>query len=205
MALILKNIILASKSTDRSEILTRSKIPFDILATDIDEEKFKTKYTNPIKLARELARAKALEAKDKLLEKKLDAVIIAADTIVELNKEIIGKANNEKEAFEILKKLAGKTHNLVTGIAITETNNPKIIVESATTAVEFLDMSDEDIWRYIKSNEWKGRAGAYSIKDKASLFISKIIGSPSNVIGLPMNKIFKILKNDFGLNLLQIQ
>lgn len=203
MTLILKNFILASKSIDRSEILKRSKIPFEILATDIDEEKFKTKYTNPIKLARELARAKALRAKDKLLKKKIEAVIIAADTIVELNKEIIGKANNEKEAFEILKKLAGKTHNLITGIAITETHNPKIIVEIAITTVEFLDMTDEDIWGYIKSNEWKGRAGAYSINDKASLFIAKIIGSPSNVIGLPMNKMFKILKNEFGLNLLQ--
>lgn len=201
----MKKIILASKSTDRREILKRIKIPFEILITNINEQKYKTSFTNPIELVKELAKAKALYAKENLLKSKVDAVIIAADTIVECDGDIIGKANNKREAFEILKKLEGKTHNLITGIAITETNNPKILIDSDTTIVEFLDISDEDIWGYINTSEWIGRAGAYSIRDKASLFINKINGSPSNVIGLPMHKVFKIMKNEFGLNLFQTE
>ncbi|KKM94633.1 hypothetical protein LCGC14_1196320 [marine sediment metagenome] len=197
----MKKIILASKSTDRREIFKRLKIPFEILITNIDEQKYKTSFINPIELVKELAKAKALYAKENQLKNKLDAVIIAADTIVECDGDIIGKANNKREAFEILKKLEGKAHNLITGIAITETNNPKIIVDSDTTVVEFLNLTSEEIEDYIKTNEWVGRAGAYSIRDKASFFINKINGSTSNVIGLPMHKIYYIMRNEFGLNL----
>lgn len=200
----MKKIILASKSPDRKELFKRMGIPIDIFPTNIDEEKYKKNFTNPIELVEELAKAKALFTKEMLM-KSQDAIIIAADTIVECDGEIIGKANNENEAFEILNKLSGKTHNLITGIAITEINNPKLIIASDTTIVEFLELSHEEIWSYIKTNEWIGRAGAYSIMDKASLFINKIVGSSSNVIGLPMNKVYNILKNEFGSNLFQIK
>jgi len=95
----------------------------------------------------------------------------------------------------------GKAHHLITGIAISDTDDPKIILDHDITSVEFLTLSDAEIDNYVKTNEWKGRAGAYSINDKASLFISKINGSSSNVIGLPMHKIYEILKTDFGLSL----
>jgi len=201
----LKKIILASKSIDRSEIFKRAGIPFELFVTNINEEKFKTKFSNPVELVKELAKAKILFAKNELIKKKIDAIIIGADTIVLLEGEIIGKAYNEEEAFKILKKLVGKSHKLITGIAITEIQNSKIIVDSDTTIIEFIELSDEEIWQYIKSNEWKGRAGAYSITDKASLFISKIIGSSSNVIGLPMHKLYEILRTEFGLNLVQFK
>lgn len=205
MERILKKIILASRSIDRSEILKRAGIPFEVFITNIDEEKYKTSVLNADELVQELAKAKAIFAKKKLSKNNLDAIIIAADTIVEIDGEIIGKAHHEEEAFKILKKLMGKTHKLITGIAITETKNPKIIVDSDTTIVEFLDLTDKEIWDYIKTNEWKERAGAYSIRDKASLFIRKISGSSSNVIGLPMHKIYEILRKEFGLNLLQYE
>ena len=200
----MKKIILASKSKDRRDIFKRTGIPFEIFITNIDEQEYKTKFLNPIRLVEELAKAKALYAKEQQLKKKVDAIIIAADTIVECNGDIIGKATNKKEAFEILKKLEGNVHNLITGIAITETNNPKIIVDSDTTVVEFLNLTSEEIEDYIKANEWVGRAGAYSIKDKASFFINKINGSTSNVVGLPMHKSYHILRNEFGLNLFRI-
>ena len=201
----LKKIILASKSIDRSEIFKRAGIPFELFVTNINEEKFKTKFSNPVELVKELAKAKILFAKNELIKKKINAIIIGADTIVLLEGEIIGKAYNEEEAFKILKKLVGKSHKLITGIAITEIQNSKIIVDSDTTIIEFIELSDEEIWQYIKSNEWKGRAGAYSIRDKASLFIRKINGSSSNVIGLPMHKLYEILKTEFGLNLVQFK
>ncbi len=203
MASKLKKIILASKSVDRSWLLKQAGISFEVIATNIDEEEYKINISDPIELSKELAKAKALFAKNLLIKDDFDCAIIAADTIVELNGEIIGKAENEEHAFEILKKLIGKSHNLITGIAITDTITSKIIVDYDITSVEFLALSDKEIRGYIKTNEWKGRAGAYSIRDKASLFVNKINGSSSNVIGLPMQKLYKILKKEFNVNLFQ--
>jgi septum formation protein len=200
--IILKKLILASKSIDRSEILKQAGIQFETFVTNIDEEKFKVKFLDADDLVKELAKAKAVFARNELSKTELDAIIVAADTLVVLDEKIIGKAQNEEEAFRILKELMGRTHKLITGIAITETNNPKLIIDSETTFVQFLKLSDEEIIRYIKTNEWKGRAGAYSIKDRASVFIKKINGSSSNVIGLPMHKLFEILRKEFRLNLI---
>jgi septum formation protein len=197
----LKRIILASKSIDRREMLKRAGISFETFITNIDEDKFKTEFRNPIEFVKELAKAKALFAQEKMLYKNFNGLIIAADTIVELDGEIIGKAKDEEQAFKILKKLTGRTHKLITGIAITEVKKSKIVLDSESTYVEFIELSDKEIINYIKTNEWKGRAGAYSIMDKASLFIKKIDGSPSNVIGLPMHRLYEILKSDFNMNL----
>ncbi|MHA1271828.1 MAG: Maf family protein [Promethearchaeota archaeon] len=207
----MNEIILASKSIDRGELLRRCGLEFTRCITDIDEYTYKLKYSDPIQLVKALAKAKLEKAKDDLIngifkknkkiKEKNDKIIIAADTIVELNGEIIGKASNEEEAFKILKNLIGKTHNLITGIAITTLFKNKIVVDFDKTEVEFLGLSDEEIWAYIKTGEWRGRAGAYSIRDKASMFIKAINGSSSNVIGLPMHKIYKILKNEFDINL----
>ncbi len=199
----MKRIILASKSIDRSNILNRLNISFEILSTDINESDYKDQYSDPIDLVKELAKAKALKAKELLKGEEIGTIIIAADTIVELNGKIIGKAENEMDAFQMLKSLANRSHNLITGIALTDVDDPKIVVDYDITVVTFLDLSDDDIRNYIKIEEWKGRAGAYSIRDRASLFIKEIRGSPSNVIGLPMQKIFKILKTEFNLNLFE--
>jgi len=200
----MRRIVLASKSLDRRKLFNLAKINFEVLETNVDEEQFKTEINDPIQLVKKLAEEKVLFAKRKLSHESKDAVIVAADTVVEYNNEIIGKAKNENNAFEILKKLSGRTHNLITGFAITETNKPKLIVDYDITSVKFLKLSENDIREYIKSEEWKGRAGAYSIRERASLFIESVNGSISNVIGLPMQKIYIILKNEFSLNLLGI-
>ena len=198
----MRKIILASKSIDRSKILNRLNISFEILNTNINESDYRDRYSDPIDLVRELAKVKALKAKELLKSEEVGTIIIAADTIVEINGKIIGKAQNEIDAFQILKSLANRSHNLITGIALTSIDDPKIIVDYDITVVTFTELSEDDIRNYIKTEEWKGRAGAYSIRDGASLFIKEIRGSPSNVIGLPMHKIFKILKCEFNLNLL---
>ena len=198
----MKNIVLASKSLDRRKILKDARVQFEVLITNVDEDKYKKENSNPIELVKQLANAKALKAKEILAQENKDAIIVAADTIVELNGEIIGKAKDEEHAFRILKTLAGKSHNLITGIAVTETYNPKIIMDHDITSVKFLDLTDTEIWGYIKTGEWQGRAGAYSIRERASLFIESIQGSSSNVIGLPMNKMYQILKKEFNQFLL---
>ena len=199
----MKRIILASKSVDRYKILNRLNISFETLDTNINESNYKDQYSDPFDLVKELAKAKALKAKELLRSEEIGTIIIAADTIVEFNGKIIGKAKNEIEAFQILKSLANRSHNLITGIAITSVDDTKIVVDYDITVVTFLDLSDDDIRNYLKGDEWKGRAGAYSIMDRASLFIKEIRGSPSNVMGLPMQMIFEILKTEFNLNLFE--
>jgi len=200
-----ERIILASKSPDRRELFKQARIPIEVLKTEVDEEQFKKEIKDPIELVMELARTKGLNAKEVMQRSKKEGIIIAADTVVELNGEIIGKAQDEQDAFRILKKLIGKTHNLLTGIAITNSYESKVITDYESTTVKFLKLSDDEIWNYIRSGDWKGRAGAYAITEKASVFIEYIKGSPSNVIGLPMHKIFLILKNDFDFNILGIK
>ena len=200
----MRRIVLASKSRDRRKLFDLAKVNFEVLETNVDEEQFKKEINDPIQLVKKLAEEKALSAKLIINSNNIDidAIIIAADTVVECNNETIGKAKDEKHAFEILKKLSNNAHNLITGFAITDTNQPKIIVDYDITAVKFLNISDDDIREYVKSEEWKGRAGAYSSRERASLFIESVNGSISNVIGLPMQKIYLILKNEFSLNLL---
>jgi len=198
----MKKIILASKSIDRQEIFNRCKIPFELHIINIDEDQFKQQIIDPIDLVMQLAKAKATKAKEELLNKYENAIILAADTIVEFKGKIIGKASDEIEAFQILKKLSGNVHELITGIAITELSSSKVIVAHDRTSVKFLKLSDKEIRNYMQTGEWKGRAGAYSVNDKASVFIESINGSSSNVMGLPMHKIFLILKNEFNVNLL---
>lgn len=184
-------------------LFNQARIPFEILKPNIDEELLKNKISDPVELVKELARAKVLFAKNLLQKNKKEGIIIAADTIVELKGQIIGKAVDEQDAFKILKKLIGNTHNLLTGIAITDTDDSKIIVDYETTIVKFIQLSEYEIKSYISSGEWRGRAGAYAITEKAGLFIEFIQGSFSNIVGLPLHKIFLILKNYFQFNILE--
>ena len=198
----LEKLILATKSVDRMELFKKAGLHFEVIKTDVNEDDYKSKYSNPHELAKALAKAKALRAKEMLNKTANNFLIVAADTLVYFNDEIIGKAANEQEAFINLKKMVGKTHQLITGIAILDVKKNHLFIDADTTEVSFLKLSDDDIHSYIKTNEWKGRAGSYSISERASLFIESIKGSPSNVIGLPMHLIFKILKKEFGINLL---
>jgi septum formation protein len=199
----MKKIILASKSSDRREIFSRAKIPFDSLETNIDEDYYKKIISNPIDLVKKLAQKKALKAEELLSERNEDILIISADTIVELDGEIIGKPQDEKEAFQIIRKLQNRNHQLITGIAIIDIKTSKTIIDYESTIVSFSELSDDEIQRYVETDEWRGRAGGYSIRDKASFFVESINGSNSNVIGFPMQKLFKLLKREFDINLLE--
>ncbi len=203
MVIYLKDIILASKSIDRKELFKKARIPFIVISPDLNEEKFKRNINDPYYLVQELAKAKVLNVKKKVKKLYNDAIIISADTIVEFEGEIIGKARDEKHAFKILKKLVDKTHKLITGYAIMDLKEEKIIVDYDQTLVKFLNLSDNEIWSYIRSKEWIGKAGAYSLRERASMFVQSIDGSYSNVLGLPMQQLYQILKNEFNLDLLE--
>ena len=203
----MKRIILASGSNDRRALLERLAIQFNILITNVNEEEYKNQFEDPIELVMKLAEVKVKKAKDLLKETshpEMNDLILAADTIVECGGQIIGKAKNKDQAYIILKTLNNSTHNLITGIAITQFNDSRIVTDFERTRVTFMNLTNKEIQKYIDFGEWKGRAGAYSIFDKASMLIKKIEGSPSNVIGLPIQKIYYILKNEFSINLMDL-
>ncbi|MFX1397805.1 MAG: Maf family protein [Promethearchaeota archaeon] len=196
-------IVLASGSVDRKKIIEYAKIQFEILISDVDEEKYKAQLTDPIALVKKLAEVKALAAKRFLIPENEHAIVIAADTIVYHEGKIIGKPIDEHQAFTFLRRLMGSEHELITGVAITDTKSWRIIIDHDSTLVRFSNLSDDEIWGYLQTGEWMGRAGAYSLREKASLFVESIKGSPSNVLGLPMHKVNSILKREFGVNLMR--
>lgn len=181
-------IYLASKSPRRRKLLKQLNIPFKSFRVDLFEELLDGEH--PIQTVKRLS-----EDKLKLAEKEVEeGIIITADTIVVLDKEIIGKPKNKKDAVLILKKLSGRTHNVYTGFALKNVGSQKKIIGYEKTAVTFRDLGDEEITDYVKSGSPMDKAGAYGIQDDfGAVFVNKISGCYYNVVGLPLSKVYKKL------------
>lgn len=192
----MKKIILASNSPRRKEILSKFNLHFDIITADIDEN------VNPsisaYELAANLAYKKAMSIASTI---DYDAIIIGADTIVFHNK-IYGKPVDKIDAYNMIKNLSGKMHEVITGLAVIDTSNNKKIKTYETTEVYFREIEEDEINRYIDTGEAFDKAGGYAIQGIASLFIKKIHGDYHNVVGLPIYKLNEILKNEFNINLI---
>jgi septum formation protein len=188
-------IILASSSPRRAEILRDAGIPFTICSAAIDETPLPNEAA-PAMVAR-LAEAKARTVTALLQPADHDCIVIGADTTVELNGEILGKPDDAAHAREMLLKLSGQTHRVVTGIFLLRL--PKNIARSAVeiSSVTFASLSDDEISAYILSREPMGKAGGYAIQGIAGRFIPKIEGCYFNVVGLPLAKVYTLL-NELG-------
>ncbi len=189
--------ILASQSRDRAEMFRRAALPFEVVVSSFDE-RFEGSE-DPAQLVQTFARGKVENVAELLHQRFLDpnqkVIIIGGDTMVAFRGRVIGKAADEKEAFRILRELAGETHELWSGIAVLDLHAGQWFVDADLTHVTFDPMTDEEIWAYIReTGEYRGRAGAYSIRDRASLFVSKVEGSPSTVIGLPMHLLARAMR-----------
>lgn len=133
---------------------------------------------------------------------KYKGIIIAADTAVYLDR-IMGKPRDYNEGFEMLKSLSGKTHCVFTGICIIDSEDGRKIVDYEETAVEFNELSDDIIRKYLNTGEYFDKAGAYGIQGCGELLVKGIRGCYNNVKGLPLTKLNNLLIKHFGLNLLQ--
>lgn len=122
-----------------------------------------------------------------------DAIIIAADTIVVNGREILGKPKDSSEAEIFLRKLSGKSHKVITSICVIE-GEKQPVVKAATTKVKFAKIDNFLLEKYIATGEWHDAAGAYKIQGQSQGFIKSIKGSYSNVVGLPLNEIYGILR-----------
>ncbi len=181
-------IFLASKSPRRRKLLKQINLDFKSFTVDVDE-KFKNSE-KPVVSVKRLS----LEKMDKARQKVKHGIIITADTIVVLNRQIIGKPKDKKEAKRILKKLSGKVHTVYTGFSIYNSENKMLLTDHEKTFVEFRNLTVKEIDSYIKSGSPMDKAGAYGIQDDfGAVFIKKIIGCYYNVVGLPLTKVYQTL------------
>lgn len=180
------NLILASSSPRRQELLQQLDLQFAIHSPEIDES-LMADETAP-DYVRRLAQQKA----QAVLAKYPDAVVIAADTTLSLAGQIMGKPENKQHAFQIWSMLSGRWHSVFTGVCVaTQAQIQHIVVE---TRVEFQTLSLEDMQRYWATNEPLGKAGGYAIQGIAAQYIPRIEGSYSNVVGLPLHETVQLLK-----------
>lgn len=181
-------IYLASKSPRRKKLLKQLGINFKSFSVDLNEEIFDGEH--PAQTVRRLA----LHKSEAAVQKVENGIVITADTIVVLNKEIIGKPQDEKDAFKILSKLSGKTHTVFTGFVVKNLNNGKSIVDYEKTKVTFRKLSAKEIRDYIKTGSPCDKAGAYGIQDDfGAVFVKRIDGCYYNVVGLPLSKLYNSL------------
>jgi septum formation protein len=183
----MKQIILASASPRRKELLKKTGIKFKIVESEFTENIDLKLNPNNLVEKMSLGKAKAV------YEKFNDSIIIAADTLVVCDNKVLGKPKNKKEAYLMLKLLSDKTHSIVTGLTII--NNKKIITKSQATKVTMRTISNQEIDDYIKTKEPYDKAGGYAIQGWAKKFITKIDGDLSSAIGLPLNLLLKELSN----------
>ena len=188
------SLILASASPRRLQLLEQIGVtPDQMIPADLDETPRKGEA--PRSLATRLAREKA-EAAAKIARLKGDgAIVLAADTVVAVGRRILPKPELVDEAAACLRLLSGRAHKVFTGICLITPKNARRerLVE---TRVRFKRLSRADFDAYLASGEWRGKAGGYAMQGKAGAFVLKLIGSPSNVIGLPLQETLNLLNGE---------
>jgi septum formation protein len=179
-------LILASSSPRRAELLAAAGIPFETVAVDVDESILKLEP--PGDHVRRLAREKAQVA----FATHSGRVVLGADTIVLVGGEMMGKPRDQADAIRMLRLLSGREHEVLTGVAIVSPRG--VAVEVARTRVWFNPLTEAEIAEYVASGEPMDKAGAYGIQGRGSRFIDRIAGSYSNVVGLPVALVYRLLK-----------
>jgi len=181
----LVRLVLASASPRRSELLTAAGIGFIGRPADIDESM--QPHEQPDAYAMRLARTKA-----EAVGAAADTIVLGADTVVVVDGSPLGKPRDGGDAAGMLRRLSGRTHQVLTGVALTHAGGVQI--DLATTLVSFQPLSDDEIAWYVATGEPLDKAGAYGIQGYASRFVTRIEGSYSNVVGLPVELVYARLR-----------
>lgn len=186
----MKSIILASGSPRRKELLSQIGLEFKVITSNVSED---TLFTSPEDMVKDLAYNKGMAVYQTLSdEEKQNSIVISADTIVYHNGKVLLKPVDERDAFNILKSLSGKKHEVFTGAFIKSGKFSSSFCEK--TSVELFDISDEEIRDYIASGEPFDKAGAYGIQGLFARYIKGIEGDYNNVVGLPVGRLYQELK-----------
>ncbi len=189
---IMKKLILASGSPRRKEFLDKAGLTFEIITSDYVEDM--TLSLPPTELVKFLSHGKALPvAKD-----HPEATVLSADTIVVCNGAILGKPHTEENARKMLRHLSGTEHSVFTGFTVIHIEDNKSHLQAVETKILFKELSDEEIDEYIATGDPLDKAGAYAIQKVGDKFVEKIDGSFSNVVGLPIEEVLAVLRDQFG-------
>lgn len=188
----MKQIILASSSPRRREILSLLGLKFRVVASRYEEDM--SLPLSPVKLPQFLAEGKAKEVAKRYPE----AIVIGADTIVVFRNEILGKPKNQAEARRMLKLMSGQTVRVITGFAVVDWGKEQILTGASTGKVYFRAYGDQEINDYIKTGEPMGRAGAFAVQAKGAALIKKTSGDFLGIVGLPPFRLLAALKK-FGV------
>ena len=188
----MKKIILASTSPRRKELLEKTGLIFETASSSYEEDM--TLALPPKELAMHLSmgKAKAVSAIHQ------NAIIIAADTFVAYQDQVLGKPHTPEKAKETLEMLSGKSHSIITGFTILDPENDESFSHAVETVVHFKHLTEEEIQNYIATGEPLDKAGAYAIQGLGSELVDRIEGDYSNIVGLPVEEVLKALKN-FGV------
>jgi len=188
------NIILASASPRRKEIMERMDIPYRVLVADVEET---VGETEPEKMVQALASLKteAVLSKYKRLDESRDAfLIIGADTMVFYDGHALGKPKDEADAYRMLGMLSGKSHDVITGVSIIiKDAKEERLSFAVSTKVTMQSLTDEQIKDYIATGEPMDKAGAYAIQGRFGIYIKEIVGDYYNVVGFPIAKLYEVL------------
>lgn len=180
------SLVLASNSPRRKELLSLMGVSYDVDVPDVDENI----DAPPAEAVETLAKRKAIA----VANRHAQAVILAADTLV-YQECILGKPQNEEEAADMLRRLSGKWHEVYTGVCVLKTDTQQIQTHVECTRVHFCQMSKAEIDAYVKTGEPMDKAGAYGVQGMAGMYIDRIDGSYSSVVGLPLHSVRKMLQN----------
>ncbi|MBE5801487.1 MAG: septum formation protein Maf [Clostridiales bacterium] len=175
--LLKEPMVLASASPRRQELLAHYGIPFEVIPSAADEDA----TGSGAERVKELARRKC----EDVASRYPDRLVLAADTLVCVDDEVLGKPVDEADALRMLKMLCGREHQVHTGVCL-RCPDGRMMNQVATTQVSFLPVDEATLKRYIATGEPMDKAGAYAIQGRAGAFVKGIEGSPTNVIGLPL-------------------
>ncbi len=189
--------MLASSSPRRRELLMQLGLDFEVMPSNIEEV---LKGDTPGEMVKNLSLEKTLSVSSRISGNK---IVIGADTIVYMDGTIMGKPRNEDDAFSMLRRLSGGTHEVYTGLALVNTSTKEILSDFECTQVLMKELTDEEIRNYINTGEPRDKAGAYAIQGKGSLIVKSIKGCYYNVVGLPLGKLRDMLL-DWGVDLLRM-
>ena len=182
---LMKKLILASQSPRRRELLQLTGRPFSVRVSGFEESS--VQEPDPIRLVRALAKGKA-----EAVPMAEDEIILGCDTVVALEKEILGKPRDEADAKRMLRALSGRTHSVITGVCIRLAGRCEQF--EIETRVTFYPLSEAEIAAYTATPEPYDKAGAYGIQEKGGLFVQRIEGDYSNVVGLPAAELERRLR-----------
>ncbi|MFZ2189215.1 MAG: Maf family protein [Candidatus Magasanikiibacteriota bacterium] len=191
----MRQIILASTSPRRKELLSKTGLKFKAVESGYEEDM--TLKLTPRKLVEFLSEKKALA----VMKKYPRAIIISGDTIIAFKNKVLGKPKSKIEAKKFLQMLSGKTHEVITAFTILDCQTKKIITKSIPTKITMKKLTDKEITWYIKTGEPLDKAGAYAIQGLGSMFITKISGDYFATVGLPVYHLVQELKK-FGIEVI---